>query len=276
MLIEGAFLKIPELMVSNLNSGNVEALVVQYLANGLQMELNCRSVPFAYNHVTVESPYPNQEKTRAPLRADLLFEDRGSGMPCNYGLDQYGYKEKQWVEVKSFFSKSGSTQPTTQNIGRIIKDILRLCLLPHELQGRIRQNGRYVLLIFDKHPSKYLAYSNRDWLKSIFENIAPSLTIDLSKEKPSLVKEIVKVPSIDAQIKTTFSKHYFEPIVEGPLAYWGYLLRIDEFSISINGKRVESKKDIKDLWDKEKVEALQSVRTEFIGLLKGDKGDRVR
>ena len=65
MLMESAFLKIPELMVSNLNSGNVEALVVQYLANSLQMELNCRSVPFAYNHVTVESPYPKQDKTGA-------------------------------------------------------------------------------------------------------------------------------------------------------------------------------------------------------------------
>ncbi len=276
MLMESAFLKIPELMVSNLNSGNVEALVVQYLANGLQMELNCRSVPFAYNHVTVESPYPNQDKTGAILRADLLFEDRGSGMPSNYRLDQYGYKEKQWVEVKSFFSRRGSAPPTTQNIGRIIKDILRLCLLPEELQGRIRQNGRYVLLIFDKHPSKYLAYSGRDWLKSIFEDIDPILTVDLSKEKLSLVKEIVNASSIDAQIKTTFSKHYFEPIVEGPSAYWGYLLRIDEFSIAINGKRIESKKDIDDLWDKEKVEALQSVRTEFVRLSKGDKGEIVR
>ena len=275
MLMENAFLKIPELMVSNLNSSNVEALVVQYLANGLQMELNCRSVPFAYNYVIVEHPYPDQDQTGATLRADLLFKDLEGVMPNNYRLDQYGYKTMQWVEVKSFFSRSKSVPPTTQNIGRIIKDILRLCLLPHELQGRIRQNGRYVLLIFDKHPSKYLAYSNRDWLKVIFEDIAPSLTIDLSEEKQSLVKGIVNASSIDAQIEITLSKHYFEPIAEGPSAYWGYLLRIDEFSISINGKHVELKKDI-NMWDKEQVEALQSVRTEFIGLLKRDEGDGER
>jgi len=275
MLMENAFLKIPELMVSNLNSSNVEALVVQYLANGLQMELNCRSVPFAYNYVIVEHPYPDQDETGPTLRADLLFKDLEGVMPNNYRLDQYGYKTMQWVEVKSFFSRSKSVPPTTQNIGRIIKDILRLCLLPHELQGRIRQNGRYVLLIFDRHPSKYLAYSNRDWLKVIFENIAPSLTIDLSKEKQSLVKGIVNASSIDAQIEITLSKHFFEPIAEGPSAYWGYLLRIDEFSISINGKHVELRKDI-DMWDKEQVEALQSVRTEFIGLLKRDEGDRER
>lgn len=275
MLMENAFLKIPELMVSNLNSSDVEALVVQYLANGLQMELNCRSVPFAYNYVIVEEPYPDQDKTGATLRADLLFKDLQGVMPNNYRLDQYGYKTLQWVEVKSFFSRNRATPATTRNIGRIIKDILRLCLLPEELQGRHRQNGRYVLLIFDKHPSKYLAYSDRGWLKVIFEDITPSLTIDLSKEKRSLVKGIVNASSIDAQIEITLSKHYFEPIAEDSSAYWGYLLRIDEFSISINGKHVELKKDI-DMWDKEQVEALQSVRTEFIGLLKRDEGDRER
>ncbi len=183
MLIESAFLKLPELMLSSYtHEGNVEAMVVNHLATGLQMELNSRSVPFAYNHITVEKPYPKQSRTGTVFRADLLFESGGS-VPNVCRLDKYGFKEKQWLEAKSFFSKGNSSPPKTQNIGRVIKDIIRLCLLPEELQGSIRQNGRYVLLVFDNHPDKYLAYSDRGWLKEIFEERSPRISIDLSLEK---------------------------------------------------------------------------------------------
>jgi len=274
MLIESAFLKLPELMLSSYHhKGSVEAMVVQHLVNGLQMELNCRSVPFAYNHITVEKPYPNQNLKGTIFRADLLFDASGS-VPSTSRLEQYGFKEKQWLEAKSFFSRGKSSPATTQNIGRIIKDIIRLCLLPEELQGCIRQNGRYVLLVFDKHPSKYLAYSDRDWLKSMFEDRAPMLTIDLSKEKSSLVEPVVHAPALDAQIEIMLSKNYFEPIAGTPSpVYWGYLLRIDSFSISINGKRITSSQDVDEHWSKGKIEDLNAVRTEFTDLLKGDEED---
>ena len=274
MLIESAFLKLPELMLSSYShEGSVEAMVVQHLANGLQMELNCRSVPFAYNHITVEKPYPNQNRTGTVFRADLLFESSGS-VPSTSRLDQYGFKEKQWLEAKSFFSKGNSTQPTTQNIGRIIKDIVRLCLLPEEHQGRHRQNGRYILLVFDRPPSKYLAYSDRAWLRKIFEERAPILSVDLSREKQSLVSSIVNAASVDAQLDITLSVHHFEPIVEKPLpVYWGYLLRIDKFFVTINGRTIESEGNTNEHWDGDKIEALKAVRAEFTSLLKGDEGD---
>jgi hypothetical protein len=193
MLIESAFLKLPELMLSSYqHRGSVEAMVIQHLATGLQMELNCRSVPFAYNHITVETPYPNQNRKGTVFRADLLFEAIGS-VPSVCRLDQYGFKEKQWLEAKSFFGRGRSNPATTQNIGRIIKDIIRLCLFPEEHQGSIRQNGRYVLLVFDGPPENYLAYSDRAWLKSVFEDRSPNVKINLRTEKPSLVKAITLV-----------------------------------------------------------------------------------
>lgn len=272
MLIESAFLKLPELMLSSqTHQGNVEAMVVHQLANGLQMELNCRSVPFAYNHITVEKPYPNQERIGTVYRADLLFDSAGS-VPNVSRIDQYGFKEKQWLEAKSFFSKGNTNPPTTQNIGRIIKDIIRLCLLPEEYQGSIRQNGRYILLVFDKHPSKYLAYSNRVWLRSIFEERLTSINIDLSKEKSSLVSAIVNTPSIDAQLDISLSVLHFEPSVETPTpVYWGYLLRIEDFLVSIGGKSIDSKCDADNNWDRGRVEALQAVKGEFMSLLKPDE-----
>ncbi len=274
MLIESAFLKLPELMLSSYqHEGSVEAMVVQHLATGLQMELNCRSVPFAYNHITVETPYPNQNHKGTVFRADLLFEAAGS-VPSTSRLKQYGFKEKQWLEAKSFFGRGKSSPATTQNIGRIIKDIVRLCLLPEELLGAIRQNGRYILLVFDSHPANYLAYSDRSWLKSMFEDMSPNLRIDLRAEKQSLVKAIVNSASIDAQIAVCLSKHYFEPTVQTPSpVYWGYLLRIDSFDVSINKKRIASSESIDERWDKDKIENLKSVRGEFTGLLKGDEGD---
>ncbi len=224
MLTESAFLKIPELMLSNYESeGNVEAMIVQNLANGLQMELDCRLVPFA-NYITVEKPYPEQKRTGTVFRADLFLEG-GRSIPSVPRLNQYGFKERQWLEAKSFFPKGTSPPSKTQNIGRIIKDIMRLCLLPDELQGHIRQNERYILLIFDKKPSEYLAYSGRDWLESIFEERPPEVSIDLSLEKSTVVSSIVNADSVNAQMEIAFSKLQFAPILEAPFPvyWWGVL-----------------------------------------------------
>ncbi|MDB5050374.1 MAG: hypothetical protein JWO30_3445 [Fibrobacteres bacterium] len=274
MLIESAFLKLPELLLSSHNHrGNVEAMVVHHLVTGLQMELNSRSIPFAYNHITVEVPYPKQSRIGSVFRADLLFDSNGS-IPSIARLDQYGFKEKQWVEAKGYFSKGKTTPATTQNIGRVIKDIIRLCLLPEELQGGIRQNGRYVLLVFDKHPGKYLAYSNREWLRRIFEDRTPSIKINLESEKTSLIQSIVGQSNLNSQMELSLSILHFEPSTEIPFpVYWGYLLRIDKFSISINNKVITSSGEVQERWDRDKVLALEAVRNEFANLLGKDEGD---
>jgi hypothetical protein len=274
MLIESAFLKLPELMLSSYqHQGNVEAMVVQHLATGIQMELNCRSVPFAYNHITIEKPYPNQNKRGTLFRSDLLFEAIGT-VPNTSRLDQYGFKEKQWVEAKSFFGIKNSSPAKTKNIGRILKDMVRLCLLPEELQGSIRQNGRYILLVFDSHPKHYLALSDRDWLKAMFDKMSPTLSLDLKTEKKSLVKSIVNSDTINAQIEVSLSKQFFEPIIETPSpVYWGYLLRINDFKISINGKHIASSSVANEHWDANKIETLRLVKEEFTKLLRGDEGD---
>lgn len=272
MLIESAFLKLPELMLSNYShNGNVEAMVVHHLATGMQMELNSRSVPFAYSHITIEKPYPKQRRTGTVFRADLLFESVGT-IPSVARLEQYGFKEKQWLEAKTFFSKGSSSPATTQNVGRVVKDVIRLCLLPEELQGRISQNGRYVLLVFDKHPTKYLAYSGRDWLRKIFEERTPSVSIELNSEKPSLVSSIVGQNSINARVDLSLSVLHFEPSVEIPApVYWGYLFRIDKFAISINDKSIQSDGEDKEHWDSTKVLELEAVRNEFTVLLKNEE-----
>ena len=274
MLIESAFLKLPELLLSNHDHGeNVESMVVHHLATGLQMELNSRSVPFAYNHITVEKPYPNQNQNRIVFRADLLFDSSGS-VPRTTRLNQYGFKEKQWLEAKSFFSNGKSKPPTTQNVGRVVKDVIRLCLLPEELQGRIRQNGRYVLLVFDRPPNEYLAFSDRKWLRQIFEKRTPSVTIDLNEEKPALVSAIASQRKIRAQVDISLSILHFEPSTDTPTpVFWGYLLRINTFTVSIHDKYIQSNGDTREHWDRDKIMELKAVRDEFAALLKSEKGE---
>lgn len=275
MLIESAFLKLPELLLSSFTyKGNVEATVVNCLVTGLYMELIARSVPFPYSHITVEIPYPEQSRVGTVFRADLLFEAGGSiplsSIPL---LERYGFKKKQWLEAKSFFSKGNSSPSKTQNIGRVVKDVIRLCLFPEEGTGEHRDNGRYMLLVFDKHPSQYLAYSDRNWLKQIFEKRTPSVSIDLGSEKSSLVNAIVAQNSINARVDLSLSVLHFEPSTKtSSSVYWGYLFRIDKFSISINGKSIQSNGETNEYWGRDKVSALEAVRNEF-STLKSDEGD---
>jgi hypothetical protein len=272
MILESAFLKLPELMLSDIqNRGRVEAMVVQHLATGLQMELNCRSIPFAYNHITVEKPYPLQDQKGSVLRADLLFDANGT-IPSTCRLDQYGYKEKQWLEAKTFFSKSKDPKPPkTKNLGKIVKDLIRLCILPEELQGRIRQNGRYMLLVFDARPSKYLAYSKRDWALSLFEKESKTVQINLTQETKSLVNAISSSDHLDAVIDISFKRYVFEPVVDKPFpTYWGYLFRLEAFSISIAGETIATNGEPDEYWPPDKIDQIRSIRLKYISLLRGE------
>lgn len=274
MLIENAFLKLPELMLSShQHSGKVEANIVSLLVTGLQMELNSRSIPFAFNHIIIEKPYPQTKKKGIVYRADFFFDSKGC-VPESSLLYQYGFKEFQWLEAKIFFGFKKSKPPKTKKIGDIIKDILRLCLFPIELQGKIRQNGRYLLLVFDSKPADYLAFSDRAWLKSMFEDKNPDLVIDLQDEPKTLLRSIVNNDSVKIRIKVKLANYIFEPIFENfPLPYRGYLFRIDRYDISINKKSISFKGSPGEYWGPEEIEQLKIMKEEFINFLKKDNSE---
>lgn len=271
MLIESAFLKLPEILLSSYsNDANVEAMLVQSLVTGIQMELNARSVPFAYSHIVVEQPYSLERLSGPSYRTDLLLNAKGC-ITQSLALEQYGFRELQWLEAKSFFSKGKARPATTQNLGRIIKDLLRLCLLPNELKGQIRQNSRYMLLAFDRPPNNYLALAKRDWARKLLEEINPTVTIDLRREKMALIKSISNCDKLDASITLSLTISRFEPLqmAASPI-YWGYLLRIDAFDISIGSLQISSDGSPREYWDDAKFNALLNVRNAFTDLVKGD------
>jgi hypothetical protein len=271
MLLESAFYKLPELMSDTQNSGQVEASVVQYLANALQMEINSRSAPFSYNLIFVEEPYPIKKSRGSQLRADLLFY-AGKAIPSTsqFFLKYYGFRVEQWLEAKTFFRSSG--QAKTQNLGKIVKDIMRLCLLPEEFQGKNRNIGRYLLLVFDKHPRQYLAISNRQWAEDLINKEKGNVEIDLSVERDSVIKQIVNRDQLSCLLKFSFKRYAFEPCQDDISSlYWGYLYRIEEWSVSIDGDEIESTGAFDEEWPKEKIEELDRVRSKFLKLLRKDE-----
>jgi hypothetical protein len=58
VLIEQAFLKLPELLLSNFDHGSeVELTIVHLFASALQMEMNARNIPRPFASVLTEKPY---------------------------------------------------------------------------------------------------------------------------------------------------------------------------------------------------------------------------
>ncbi len=170
MIIEGAFLKLPELLVSNFDHGDTfEATVVHLLATAVHMELNSRNIPRPFEHVYMEKPYPAKGKGGRAIRADLFVNLNGAVVITDR-MALYGTRGRNWVEAKAYVgsSRTSGTPATTMNAGKIIRDLLRLCLFPEELQGSIRQNGRYMVALFDGRPSEYMPLTDRPWLSSLF------------------------------------------------------------------------------------------------------------
>ncbi len=76
MLIATAFLKLPELLLSNFDHGSeVESTIVHLLASALQMEMNARNIPRPYAAILTEKPYEGLPSHRKPIRARRMVPD---------------------------------------------------------------------------------------------------------------------------------------------------------------------------------------------------------
>ena len=174
MIIESAFLKLPELLISSTDHGDIyEATIVHFMSLAINMELNSRNITKPYEYVFTEKPYFSSVKKRRRLQSDLFvnLENLMFNDPRNY---LYGVRDKNWIEVKAYLgsTRHQSSEPKTVHSGKIIRDLLRLCVLPEEFQGKHRVNGRYLLQVFSDVPDKYLAFSrstNRGWLNNFFK-----------------------------------------------------------------------------------------------------------
>src|SRR5947199_10134372 len=100
MLIESAFFKLPELLLSNSDHGSeVEATIVHLFASALQMEMNARNIPRPFASVLTEKPYDGMPSDQKAIRADL-YVDLRSAIYFDGRMFASGFRSHTWVRAQ--------------------------------------------------------------------------------------------------------------------------------------------------------------------------------
>ena len=107
--------------------------------------------------VIQEYPYPSDSSKQVDIFVNLEEYIKKSNISISY------VSQDNYIEVKSFIQQntSKSSPPKTENIGRILNEILRLTLLTSQ-RGLKTIPAHYLLIIFKGHPKKYLSYTTKD------------------------------------------------------------------------------------------------------------------
>jgi hypothetical protein len=266
MIVEAAFYKLPELLTSRFDHEDIyEGTLLSSFASCVLMELDARNVPNTYQHVVTEKPYPTMSAGGRRWRADLLIK-----LESAINLDGrrllYGMRPLAWIELKGLFqsTRSSSTPPKTQNAGALLRDVLRVCLLPEEFQGRIRQNARYILVVFANPPSDSLPFGDRSrsWLEPLFTLGESDIEIHLGEE-PEKLRVAVGAGLVDGElaVKLRIRTHVFVPqgTVPSPV-FWGYLIRVEAFTVTTPMGEIMLEDRPDDDWSARRVDQLSVVR----------------
>jgi len=269
MLIEAAFFKLPEVLTSRFDHADTyEATLLSSFVACVMMELNARNVQNAYEHLATEKPYPTTYPGERRWRADLLLKLEGA-VNIDARRKLYGMRPLTWVELKGFFesTRSSSTPPKTVMAGSVLRDLLRVCLLPEELQGKIRQNARYILVVFANPPRESLPFGGssgaRAWLESLFTDGKSVVDVRLVDEPKSLRRAVGEgfVTDSDLSVSLLVRTHVFEPQAAVPSpVFWGYLIQVKSFTVvtPIGEVTFEDAPDTE--WTADRIERLRAVR----------------
>lgn len=269
MLIEAAFYKLPEILTSRFDHADTyEGTLLSSFVACVMMELNARNIPNAYEHVDTEKPYPSTPPGERRWRADLLLKLEGA-VNIDRRRELYGIRPLTWVELKGFFesTRSSSTPPKTLLAGSVLRDVLRVCLLPEELQGKIRQNARYILVVLANAPRESLPFGGpsraRAWLDSLFTEGESVAEVRLAEEPESLRRGVGKgfVQDSGLDIRLRVRTHVFEP--QGTLpspVFWGYLVHIKSFTVVTPIGQIDFEDKPDDEWPVGRIERLRAVR----------------
>jgi hypothetical protein len=273
MIIESAFYKLPELLSSGSAGGDsFESTVVHFLSLALHMELNARNIPCPYDHICPEKPYPTLRRVSHKLKADLYLNLSGA-LPIGPITECYGVRSSNWIEAKAYLgsTRHDSIPPKVVNAGALVRDMIRLSLLPEELQGGIRQNGRYLLVVAANEPSESLSFNNRPWLTKLFAEGEAEITIDVGSERESFQRAVgpgfVGLSPVVLELKT--HTLVFRPYkVEVSPLFWGYLVRIGDFHVTLPTGEVLYTDSEGDHWDSARIAGLDQARDRTLELMR--------
>lgn len=262
-MLLSAFHKLPELLLSDHSSFQYyEAHLANIYAMAILLELNSQNIGFPISRFTLEKKYENSQKRKADLYVNLLSE------PSSSALEYYGIKAHNWIEIKYFSSlaRDKDRRGKASNVGRILNDIVRLCIFIREEQGKHRSNGRYLLLLFNEVPKKYLAFErkgdneNRIWLESMLKAGNHTIQLDTGNEVKSVKNKILKGIG-DFSLKFKCEVHTFNPLRENSIntVFYGYFIYIYHFEFRYGNFVINYDAFSKRGWDQKRVENLDKL-----------------
>ncbi len=265
MLIESAFYKLPEILANATEEERpLEYTITAYLVMAIQAEFNARNVRDPWTLIRLEKRYePHASRQHIP-RCDLYVGppeaqctkspglqnmSSGENVDVKWGpetmkpeIADYASYLHNWIELKNYGIVTGSS-PGVRNAGKVLRDILRVVLGPKTpINPADMPAGRYVLVVTCGHPSKCFAFSRRDgsmreWLLDLFDfdRTTFSLTVDLSEEPESLLKEVLKTRAKQMSVQAKGQKFSFQPLTSGSgfPGFYGVLMRVLSLNIKL-------------------------------------------
>jgi hypothetical protein len=168
----------------------------------------------------------------------------------------------------------------SEDVGRIIRDILRICILPKELQGSLRKNARYLLIVMSSDPVPHWDGSGRQWVSQFTRPGDFTITIPMEELTSTAARAIgvLLKPSDLPSIRLKVRNLAFRPDLtdSGFSRYWGSLTRVLAFEIAWNGWRVSFEDRAGSVWMAKENEGLKAARRDLITMLsrRGPSGDQ--
>ena len=165
MIVEGAFWKLSGALLRDMFPENhVEDALRSNLIQGLHQELTALGVEVPSGFIKAEYLYSGLSSKQPHWRTDIYVK---CPLPHDGRYERYGFKPESWIETKFFAGiiRGQHSQDTTGNAAEIARDLVRLCLLVEELPGKILDNSRYLLLVFNEPPKRYVAFTRKNGVK---------------------------------------------------------------------------------------------------------------
>jgi hypothetical protein len=270
-MLLSAFYKLPEILTCDFSSNKYfEAYIANVYSMAVLLELNSNNIDFPLTHIKIEPPYSLSNNHHADILIELL-PPGGGGILCNYGINYHN-----WIEAKYFAGLSRrkavgiNHEAKVKNIAYILKDILRLCFYIEELQGKHRENGRFLLLLFNDTPDKYLSFKKKDksqrvWLNQLFSQGIKTIKIDVSSEPTTIKNHITNRQLNITNIDVECDVHSFEPlhVFASNTTFYGYFINIYSFDIVVNGTHFNYDTFKNLYWDPERVKQLKELSNHF-------------
>lgn len=243
MLLEQAFHALPEILCGSRYPGqDYESGIVTALTMAVLQELNGRNVPNPLSCIQGERLYEDNGFTTPLngtryLRADLVLDVRSLRVASKRLGDCYGWRHENWLEAKFFRSRNQPTNKTAPT-AMLLADLLRLAVLVPERPNRQSFKGRYLLHIYDRHPSEYLSSrrnktktsssGSRLWVKHVYAPGSHMVTIeDLDKEPSTVQAELGQMGNLKLIMDITNITLEPRQVQQQAPIYWCVLTRID-------------------------------------------------